>query len=234
MKTSSNLWLSNVFRKYRKRLLAWHGLKWKCCTCSTFPHCLTLYSNIASNKCKALKQGEVISLFTTRKASEFGVLLVRFFPHPNWIRRFNQQVFVFSLNAVKYRPEKNRNSDTFCAVILFVTTNKRIRKAGTFFVCGSLMTLEGLISFQVNFVCNFYWRRRPSRFDSNSGKSMRNRWFQTNTWFGSLYWFCTSCSLSWSFGTNGKKCCWLCTFIGNYSRWFMNYYLWFLKNIIKH
>ena len=50
-------------------------------------------------------------------------LLVRIFPYFNWIRRFTQQIFVFSPNTEKNRPEKTPYLGTFQAVsLVFVWT----------------------------------------------------------------------------------------------------------------
>ena len=50
------------------------------------------------------------------KCSNSEFLMVRVFPHSNWIRKFTEQISVFSRNTGKYGPPKTQNSDTFHCV----------------------------------------------------------------------------------------------------------------------
>ena len=59
-------------------------------------------------------------LSTAWKVSKYGVLLVRIFPHSDWIRRDTEYLSVFSPNAGKRGKNRNRiipNTDTFYAVL---------------------------------------------------------------------------------------------------------------------
>ena len=47
----------------------------------------------------------MLYLSSLREVSVFGVILVRIFPHSNWIQRSIPYLSVFSPNAGKYGPE---------------------------------------------------------------------------------------------------------------------------------
>ena len=86
LKTPESHWFSEVFRRYWKRPVVWIALNWDCFVL------LQIFSVIC----------------TAWKASAFGVILVRIFPHLNWIQRETPHLSVFSPNAGKYWPEKLR------------------------------------------------------------------------------------------------------------------------------
>ena len=53
-----------------------------------------------------VKALDMLQSYNAWKVSVFGVFLVRIFPHLDWIQRDPPYLSVFSLNAVKYGPEK--------------------------------------------------------------------------------------------------------------------------------
>ena len=57
---------------------------------------------------KKYEKTVTLVIFTAWKVSVFGVFLDRIFPHSDWIRRDTEYLFIFSLNAGKYQPEKLR------------------------------------------------------------------------------------------------------------------------------
>ena len=61
-------------------------------------------------------EGTIWYKYTTWKVSVFGVILVRIFPHSDWIWRDDPYLSIFSPNAGKKRTRITPNTSTFYAV----------------------------------------------------------------------------------------------------------------------
>ena len=87
--------------------------------------------------------------YTTRKVPKYGVnsgntelFLVRIFLYLDWICRFTSQIFVFSPNTGKYRPEITPYLDTFQAAFFFF-----------FFLSGSVVVQSCYQCFKLSLQC---------------------------------------------------------------------------------
>ena len=73
-----------------------------------------------------------------KKMSKYDVFLVRIFPYSDWIRRFTEQISVFSPNTRRYGSEKTPYFDIFYAVKVATLQWLKVFTKGSLWRCNNL------------------------------------------------------------------------------------------------